>query len=98
MICISLRKDFRSLRRHRGDVGHRAVAAIEDLAFGRVDGAQDEAAGRRLATAGFTDESKRFAFEDMQVDAIDGADVADDFAEETGFDREVLLQILRPAG
>src|SRR3989442_7900430 len=47
----------------------------EDVATGRRDELQDPLAGRRLATAALPDEAEDLAPPDVEVDAIDRADV-----------------------
>jgi hypothetical protein len=71
------------------------ILAVEaDAAARRFDQAQHEAADRRLAAARFAHDGQRFTSVDMEVDTVDGADMARDEAEGTAPHREVLLQPL----
>ena len=57
-----------------GDVDLPAlVAAIGDRARGRLDGAQDQPAERRLAGAAFADDAEVFAGIEVEADVVDGA-------------------------
>ena len=71
-----------------GDVG----AVDDDAALGRGLEVEDRLAERRLAAAGLADEPVGLAPADLQVDAVDGVDVADDLVEDDApLDREVHL-------
>src|SRR5204863_6510227 len=65
---------------------------IEDLAAGRIDRAQDAARGGGLAAAALADQAERLALLEDEVDAVDGADMADHRLEESARDREEFLQ------
>jgi hypothetical protein len=66
--------------------------AIEDLAAGRVDGAQDAARGGGLAAARFADQAQRLALVQGEVDPVDGADMTDGALEEALGDGEEFLE------
>src|SRR5262249_61472855 len=68
------------------------AGAVEDLAAGRIDGAQDATRRRGLAAAAFADQAQRLAFLDGEVDTVDGPHVAHHALEEALGDGEVLLQ------
>jgi len=66
-----------------------------DLAGGRLDEAEHEAARRRLAAAALADQAERLALVDVEADVVDRAHAADlALDEEPGGDREVLGQVL----
>src|SRR5581483_11505311 len=69
------------------------LGAEQDLASRGIERAQDAARGRRLATARLAHERERLALPDLEADVVDRADVADNAAQETPLDREVLLQV-----
>src|SRR5207248_7280674 len=63
-----------TMHAHRFLAQRRHVLAIEfDAARGRLEQAQHEATGRRLAASGFADERKRLANRKLEVDPIDRA-------------------------
>ena len=69
------------------------VDAVEhDLAGGRLEQAQDRPTERRLAAPGLADEPERLASADVEIDAVDGLQVAGRALEEPLADGEVLLQ------
>ena len=79
--------------REIGDLEHGAVACAEvDLAVGGFKGAHDAAGGGRFAAAALTDEAEGLAAVDAKVDAVDGADLADDALQEALPNREVFAQ------
>ena len=67
MICMSRRSARSSSRVERRDV----LALEPDLARGRLDQAQDAAAGRRLAAARFADQAQRLARGEVEAHAVD---------------------------
>ncbi len=70
------------------------VASVEDdLALGRRQEAQHDAAGRRLPRPGLADEPQRFAAPDREVDAVDSFHVADVTRQNPGVDRKILVEI-----
>ena len=74
-------------------VDRRLVAGGEDRrSRGRVDGADDRAAERGLAAAGFADQPEHLAAGEVEADVVDGLDVAGDPAERAALDRVVFLQ------
>ena len=75
-------------------VDHFAVMVLEeDLAAGEVIGAQDAAAGGRLAAAALADEAHSLTLQDIEGDIIDGLDVTDCAAEKAGCDWKPFLQV-----
>jgi hypothetical protein len=77
----------------RLDVGD--LLALElDRAAGRIEQAQQQAAGGRLAAARLAHQAERLAALDVEGDAVDGVHGADLLAEDQpGGEREVLLEI-----
>ena len=70
-------------------VERHEVAVLEaDEAGGRLQ-AQDGAAERRLAGAGFADDAHRLAGADPQAHAVDGAKHVGGLAEEALLEREL---------
>ena len=70
------------------------ILAIEAHASARwFEQAQHQPADRRLAATRFAHDCQRFARVDMEVDAVDGADMAGDEAEGAALHREVLLKL-----
>ena len=56
-----------------GDVGLTAIlVAIEDGTGRRLDGAQDQAAERRLAGTAFADDAEIFTGVEVEIGVIDG--------------------------
>ena len=70
----------------------------EDAPAGRLDGAQDEATGGRLAAAALADEPQRLPRGDREADAVDRADDAlssgQDAGQETVAEGKVLREVL----
>ena len=56
--------------------------------------AQNGSAGRGFAAAGFADQAERFFFVNRQGDILDGADIADRFADDAAFDGKIGFQML----
>ena len=78
-------------RAHLAVAERQQVLALEaHLAGRRLDQAQHQAADRRLAAARFADDGQRLAGAKMEVDAVDGADMARHQAEGAAPHREVL--------
>jgi hypothetical protein len=67
-----------------------------DLPGGRLDGPHDAARGGRLAAAALPHEAECLALVDVEVDAVDRADVTHRPLPEAAPDREELLQPLHP--
>ena len=63
-----------------------------DLPLRRLDGAQHAARRGGLATAALAHQAERLALVDVEVDAVDGAHVADRALEEALLDGKELLQ------
>ena len=75
----------------------RQVDAFElDHAGGRLEKADQRPAERRLAAAGLPDEPDGLAAEDVEVDAVDGLQLADRALENALPDGKVLLDRARP--
>src|SRR5207248_5497033 len=74
----------------------RDVAAAEDdLAARRIEQPHDAARERRLAAAGFADDSQRLALVEREGDAVDRLHSRDLLLEDDpAGDREVLLHVL----
>ena len=72
-------------------LGADGLAVVDDLAGRGLVEVQDGAADRRLAAAGFTDQTERFARMDGEADVIDGLQGLG--AQKTHIDVEVLLQV-----
>ena len=89
MICILPRRSRSSRDAELGDVD----AVVEDLSGGGLDEAEDRAAGRGFAAAGFADEAERLAAVDVEADVVDGADVVDRAGEDAAADGEIDLQV-----
>src|SRR5262249_44999565 len=69
----------------------------DDLALGDVHQAQDEPRGGRLAAPGLPHQADGLARPDVEVDPVDGVDLADLLLEDDpAGDREVLLQAADP--
>jgi hypothetical protein len=69
------------------------VDAVEgDLARRRLEQPQQRAAERRLAAAGLAHEAERLAAPHVEIDAVDGLQVAGGALEQALLDREVLLE------
>src|SRR4029453_6754875 len=69
------------------------IFAVEmDFARTRFDQAKHAAAGGRLAAAGFTDQPKRFAAVDVEIDAVDRMNAGDLTAEQPALERKFLGQ------
>ena len=80
-------------RAHLVGVERQQVVALEaHLAGAGLDQPQHEAADGRLAAARLAHHRERLAFLDMEVDAIDRADMRRGAAEDTALHREVLGQ------
>ena len=71
-----------------------ALAAELHGAGGRIDELQDRLSRRRLAAAALADEAQGLAGGDVEADAIDGVDVADDAREHALVHWEMLLEPL----
>ncbi len=72
------------------------VAAVElDRPLGRLDQPDQRPPERRLPAARLADQPERLAAADLDVDAVDGLDVADRPPQQAVVDREVLLDPLR---
>ena len=71
-----------------------ALAAELHGAGGRIDELQDRLSRRRLAAAALADEAQGLAGGDVEADAIDGVDVADDAREHALVHREMHLEPL----
>ncbi len=70
------------------------VAPVEpNLAFGRRQQAQDDAADRRFAGAGLPDQAESFTRRDRKVHAVDGFDVGDVPRNEPRADRKIFVEI-----
>ena len=68
------------------------MLAVNDYLAGiGLDELHDELADRRLAAAGFADETERLAFVYREGHAVDGLDVAHRALEKALFDGEVLF-------
>ena len=71
------------------------VVAVEaDAAAVRLDEADDRAAGRRFAAAGFADERQRLALEEIEGDILDRMDRAGLAAEQAAADVETGDEVL----
>ena len=70
------------------------VLAVNDYLAGiGFDELHDQLADRRLAAAGFADETERLAFVYCEGHAVDGLDVAHRALEKALFDGEVLFEV-----
>src|SRR5207302_9002220 len=83
------------------ELGER-VALEADLAFGRLEQANDRPAERRLSAAGLADEPERLSLVDSERHVVDRVNARDLVADDPFLDREVLLETLdleqRPVG
>src|ERR1700738_1355503 len=70
------------------------VAPPLDRSRGRLDQAQDGAAGRGLAAAALAHQPQGLADPDGEADAVDRIDLADRSAQHALAHREVLLEVL----
>ena len=89
MICMSRQSARNAPMCERADV----LALKPDFAGGRLDQAQDAAAGGRFAGAGFADEAERLALLDVEADAVDGMHDGLVAQQEAGADVELLGQV-----
>ena len=69
-------------------------AVEHDLPGRDLEEAQDAAADRRLAAAGFADQRQRLALLDLERHAVDGVDGGRAGAEEARVNEEMLLEIV----
>src|SRR5262249_62101736 len=72
----------------------RDVAAFElDAAVGRLDQAQDRASHGGLAAAGLADQAQRFAFRDLEADAVNREDAPGHRSPQPLAQRKLLLEV-----
>ena len=81
----------RPQRSHIDDLALRS--SIQDLAAGRIQGAQDAARCRCFAAATFANQTQRFSLFYVKVYAIDGPNIAHHLLEEAFFDGKEFLQV-----
>ena len=77
-----------------GDVGRgTALKMKNDLAFGRIEGAQDRTAGRRLAGPALSDQSQSFALKDVEANAVHCLYRSGAAAQKTLFQGKIFFEI-----